>query len=294
MKTAPHYLLLTDTDQFNDENSDTSTAGHSLAPASGRWHFVLEPIHHGVRIEADDIEPGVTGERLNLLAVVRGIEALDQPSHVTLITPSKYVGRGIRRDIRVWKENQWQWDRFGQRVKIKHFDLWQRIDRAMKFHKIDCRIFGSGNRSRLKRATEQLKDLSLVHDHVSPYAAPFAAPMAAPMADEASHRQYDDYDLRRSHTKSGFTESSTTLSNARVKTAKNQAVVPNNNHRRRIVLTNERMNDSYLALDDVEALETRHQKLFKATKTGWTRVTEIDADTPLNQETAVAFGCSVN
>lgn len=280
MKTAPHYLLLTDTDQFNDETCATPTAGHSIAPTSGRWHFVLEPIHHGVRIEADDIEPGVIGERLNLLAVVRGLEALDQPSHVTLITPSKYVGRGIRRDIRIWKENQWQWDRFGQRVKIKHCDLWQRIDRAMQFHKIDCRIFGSSNQNRLRRTTAKLKNLSLVHDHVSPYAPPFANEVTSrtdpsrplpsgplPYADPAA--------------------SNATRSQPRTGTAAIDS-------RRRIVLTNERMNDKYLALDDVHALETRHQKLFKATKTGWTRVTEIDADSPINEELPAAFGCSAN
>lgn len=304
MKSAPHYLLLTDTDQFNDETCATPPAGHSIAPTGGRWHFVLEPIHHGVRIEADDIEPGIFGERLNLLAVVRGIEALDQPSHVTLVTPSKYVGRGIRRDIRVWKENKWHWDRFGERVKVKHYDLWQRIDRAMKFHKIDCRIFGAGSRRRLQRATEQLKDLSLVHDHESPYQLRHQidhqighqiGPYAAPFASELSHDQKDvPHPSKRHHGKAGFMDWSPALTSTRVKTLKNTTSMPNNSHRRRIVLTNERMNDAYLALDDVEALETRHQKLFKATKTGWTRVTEIDADTPLDQDLTAAFGCSAN
>ena len=154
MKSAPHFLLLTDTDQFNEQTGSPSAGQHSIAQtdiAGGRWHFVLEPIHNGVRIEADDIEPGVFGERLNLLAVVRGIEALEQPSNVTLVTPSKYVGRGIRRDIRVWKENNWQWVRFGQKVSVKHADLWQRIDRAMQFHRIDCRIFGAGQRKSAQR-----------------------------------------------------------------------------------------------------------------------------------------------
>jgi hypothetical protein len=54
------------------------------------------------------------------------------------------------------------------------------------------------------------------------------------------------------------------------------------------------MNDEFLALDDIAALESRHQKLFKATKTGWTRVTEIDADSPLEGELPAAFGCSAN
>jgi len=40
MKTAPHYLLLTDTDQFDDQTSATAAAEHSPAPANpagGRW-----------------------------------------------------------------------------------------------------------------------------------------------------------------------------------------------------------------------------------------------------------------
>ncbi len=274
MKTAPHYLLLTDTDQFEEPTRTTPTAQPSMAEqghdAGGRWHFVLEPIHHGVRIEADDIEPGVFGERLNLLAVVRGIEALEQPSHVTLVTPSKYVGRGIRRDIRVWKENDWKWIRFGKRVSIKHCDLWQRIDRAMGIHKIDCRIFNVGQRKdeqqpkSIGRSNPQLRNLSLVHQQTNPFEIPFATE----------------------------TESNSTT-NAII-TAPDRQTGYANSHRRRIVLTSERMNDEYLALDDIAALESRHQKLFKATKTGWTRVTEIDADSPIADEIPAAFGCSAN
>jgi len=200
--------------------------------------------------------------------VVRGIEALEQPSHVTLITPSKYVGRGIRRDIRIWKENDWQWNRFGKRVNIKHSDLWQRIDRAMQFHKIDCRIFNLGQRNRFDRERnnmrEQLKDLTLVNQQSNPYEIPFATSNSAvEVADSRiSEHQHD--------------------------------LTPSGNQRRKIVLTSERMNDKYLALDDFEALESRHQKLFKATKTGWTRVTEIDADSPIEGELPAAFGCSAN
>ena len=87
------------------------------------------------------MEPGVLGERLHLLAVVRGLQALEQPSKVTLITPSRYIGRGIRSSITGWRENDWQWERFGQMAEVKHADLWRKIDRAMKFHDIDCRVW---------------------------------------------------------------------------------------------------------------------------------------------------------
>ena len=128
--TAPHYLLFT---QANDPPK-TQNQG-------GQWKFVLEEIGSEFRIEESDLEPGVYGERLQLLAVVRGLERLEQPSLVTLVTSSKYVGRGIRSGLRQWRANQWQWEHFGQRQTIKHASLWRRIDAAMQYHRISCRIW---------------------------------------------------------------------------------------------------------------------------------------------------------
>jgi ribonuclease HI len=128
--TAPHYLLFTEAKDV----SQTET-GH------GRWRFVLEKIGSSTRIEESDNEPGVRGERLQLLAVVRGLEVLEQRSRVTLITSSKYVGRGIRRGLTLWRQNDWQWERFGQMALIKNHDLWQRIDQAMQIHQINCRVW---------------------------------------------------------------------------------------------------------------------------------------------------------
>ena len=129
-KTAPHYLLFTEAKL----SSQTNGLGN-------RWRFVLEEIGTSNRFEEADEEPGIQGERLQLLAVVRGLEALEQPSRVTLITPSKHVGRGIRRSLTLWRENDWQWERFGVMAPVKDHDLWMRIDRAMQIHDINCRIW---------------------------------------------------------------------------------------------------------------------------------------------------------
>lgn len=128
--TAPHYLLFTQ-------------AYDSPAPnrSGGSWKFVLEEIGTDFRIEEGDTEPTVRGERLQLLAVIRGLEAIEQPSRVTLVTPSKFVGRGIRSGLRQWKANDWQWERFGEKLPINHVKLWQRIDAALQIHQISCRIW---------------------------------------------------------------------------------------------------------------------------------------------------------
>jgi ribonuclease HI len=120
---SPHYLLFTE--------ASVSTG------ADPRWRFVLQPIGGDNFLAAEDVEPGTSENRLELLAVVRGLEALDEPSRVTLLTASRYVNRGIRRGMSQWRERTWRWERFGQLVPIRNQDLWQRIDRAMQFHQVE-------------------------------------------------------------------------------------------------------------------------------------------------------------
>jgi ribonuclease HI len=120
----PHFLL------YSEAGAKAGTAP--------RWRFVLQPIEGDQPLAASDAEPNTSGNRLELLAVVRGLEALEQPSRVTLITRSRYVSRGIRRSLSQWRDRQWRWERFGQLVPIRDLDLWQRVDRALKFHQVEC------------------------------------------------------------------------------------------------------------------------------------------------------------
>ena len=122
----PHYLLISESSQLN---------------GPGRWRFVLRSADGGERIVADDVDPEARGDRLELLTVVRGLEALEQPSRVTLWTPNAYVREGIRHGLREWRENGWLWEYFGRMVPVKNDDLWRRLDRAMQFHEVDCRTW---------------------------------------------------------------------------------------------------------------------------------------------------------
>lgn len=105
------------------------------------WRFVLQSSDGGARLEAADREPDDRGERLELLAVVRGLEALDQPSHVTLVTGSRYVRHGLVYGLSEWRENNWLWDRFGEFAPVKNADLWRRIDQALSYHTLVCRTW---------------------------------------------------------------------------------------------------------------------------------------------------------
>ncbi len=107
----------------------------------GQWRFVLQLIDGTEQFEAADAEPDAQGERLELLAVVRGLEALAQPSRVTLVTPSRYVNRGLNYGLTEWRANGWRWEHYGEMVPVKNRDLWQRVNRALKFHQLDCRTW---------------------------------------------------------------------------------------------------------------------------------------------------------
>lgn len=122
--TAPHFLLFSHIDR---------------ASASGQWQFVLRTKDGAQRFEANDTEPGLPSERLDLLTVVRALEALDQPSRVTLVECSDYVWQGVRFGLPEWRTNGWRWEFFGQMVPVKNSDLWQRLDRALRFHGVECR-----------------------------------------------------------------------------------------------------------------------------------------------------------
>jgi ribonuclease HI len=101
----------------------------------------LETVDGKTRFEAADEEPEPEESRLALLAVVRGLEALSQPSRVTVVTTSRYVSRGFLFGLQDWRANGWRWERFGEMTPIKNRDLWQRIDRAMQYHQVECRVW---------------------------------------------------------------------------------------------------------------------------------------------------------
>jgi ribonuclease HI len=126
---APHFLLRADCHRFN---------------RPGNWHFALHTPDGRPQVEVEDAEPSVHGERLELLTVIRGLEAIDQPAHVTLQTTSDYVRRGIKYGLDDWRSNNWRWERHGKMVPIKNADLWRRLDRALQVHNVVCSQIPAG------------------------------------------------------------------------------------------------------------------------------------------------------
>ncbi len=144
MVPKPHFLLFCDGQSPKvSKAKEAAGVGAVSATVRGRWRFVLEDLDAGTRLEAGDAELVQAPERAALLAVVRGLEALEQPSRVTLVTTSRYVSRGLQFGLSEWRESDYCWEHFGSVQPIRNADLWRRIDHALQFHQINCQWIAS-------------------------------------------------------------------------------------------------------------------------------------------------------
>jgi ribonuclease HI len=145
--SAPHFLLFAQATDNSSVFAGAAEAGHEAGQdnVGGKWRFVLQKDDGSTLLDVEDEEADDSRERLELLAIVRGLEALDQPSQVTLVTYSRMISRGLSEGLVQWRENDWQWERFGSLTPIKNRDLWKRVDQALHIHQVKCRFISGGS-----------------------------------------------------------------------------------------------------------------------------------------------------
>lgn len=78
-------------------------------------------------------EGGTTNNRMELLAAISALEALERPSAITVITDSAYVKNGVTGWIHGWKRNGWK---TASKKPVKNEDLWRRLDEAQARHDV--------------------------------------------------------------------------------------------------------------------------------------------------------------
>jgi len=100
-------------------------------PGPGGWGALLE--YDGHRKELFGGESQTTNNRMELIAVIRALEALTRASEVDLYTDSQYVKNGIESWIHGWKRNGWK---TSDRKDVKNADLWRELDEMAARHRI--------------------------------------------------------------------------------------------------------------------------------------------------------------
>ena len=123
-------------------------------PGPGGWGAVLR--FKGVEKELSGAEPHTTNNRMEMMAAIAALEALKRPSRVDLTTDSSYLRDGITRWIHDWKRRGWK---TAAKKPVKNFDLWQRLEAALKDHDVDWHwVRGHSGHPENERADELARD----------------------------------------------------------------------------------------------------------------------------------------
>jgi ribonuclease HI len=105
-------------------------------PGPGGWAFILRHAASGKEKQSSGGERETTNNRMEMTAVIRGLEALKRPTSVELVTDSVYVGKGLTEWMPKWKRNGWRRKQRGLLSDIKNEDLWRRLDELVSRHSV--------------------------------------------------------------------------------------------------------------------------------------------------------------
>jgi ribonuclease HI len=103
-------------------------------PGPGGWAAILRAGASEKEISGGEI--ATTNNRMELMAVINGLNALTAPSEVTVHTDSRYVMDGATQWLKRWKANGWK---TSDKKPVKNDDLWRALEVAAVRHKLQWR-----------------------------------------------------------------------------------------------------------------------------------------------------------
>ena len=101
-------------------------------PGKGGWGVLLR---YG---DAEKVLYGgeklTTNNRMELTAVIKGLEALTKSCRIKITTDSKYVLQGVTEWMPNWKKRNW---RTANKKPVLNVELWQQLDELVAQHEIE-------------------------------------------------------------------------------------------------------------------------------------------------------------
>ncbi|MHC1772401.1 MAG: ribonuclease HI [Flexilinea sp.] len=113
-------------------------------PGPGGYGVVM--IYGEKKKELSGGEANTTNNRMELTAVIEGLQVLKKPCEVTLFSDSKYVVDMVEGGyLQRWKQNNWMRNKHDP---VKNVDLWEKILQLLKIHSVKM-IWVKGHASNL-------------------------------------------------------------------------------------------------------------------------------------------------
>jgi ribonuclease HI len=120
------------TDKATDKVVEIFTDGACKGnPGPGGWGVLMR--YGEVEKELCGGESNTTNNRMEMMAVISGLEALKRNTKVRVILDSQYVQKGMNEWIQGWKARGWK---TAAKQPVKNVDLWQRLDLAVARHEV--------------------------------------------------------------------------------------------------------------------------------------------------------------
>lgn len=129
-------------EQQNDQKLDNVDAGQPVVemwtdgackgnPGPGGWGAWMRSGGHERELFGG--EALTTNNRMELMAVIRGLRALTKPCLVTVHVDSSYVMNGMTKWLAGWKRNGW---RTSAKKPVKNVELWQELEVEVSRHTV--------------------------------------------------------------------------------------------------------------------------------------------------------------
>ena len=122
-------------------------------PGPGGWGALLQARRGAEVLRERELKGGerlTTNNRMELMAAIAALEALERSSSVVVVTDSAYVKGGITEWMPNWKRRGW---RTAGNEPVKNEDLWRRLEAAAARHRVAWRwIKGHAGHAENERA----------------------------------------------------------------------------------------------------------------------------------------------
>lgn len=114
--------------------TDGAARGNPEGP--GGYGAILQYVDQKGMLHEKELSGGyvkTTNNRMELMAVIAGLEALNRPCRVEVISDSKYVTDAFNKHwIDGWLKKNWK----GASGPVKNVDLWKRLLKAKELHQV--------------------------------------------------------------------------------------------------------------------------------------------------------------
>lgn len=131
-------------------------------PGAGGYGVVM--LYKGARKELNQGYRVTTNNRMEMLAVIKALEALKEPCEVTLYSDSKYVVDSITKGwVYGWKKRGWV---KSDKKKALNVDLWERLLPLLEKHSVEF-VWVKGHADNVENERcDELARLALAEDNL--------------------------------------------------------------------------------------------------------------------------------